>query len=118
MAIYAFVFFLPLLEDPGEKDKYRAVFAAVFGGAFFLALFGGFHVYSRLLGAAGIKILSEGGDILKTDSGNKIKKPFARLFVNLAADILFNLVFVLYLIALAIFSASIADEAAKATIIR
>ena len=112
--IYICVFIPPALQEPESGARFQAVFVAVFMLLFFLIIFIGSYIYKIILSALGIEVLSSGGEIIKTDFGHENENPVVRLIVNIAGDSFFNLIFVISLIFLAVFSASVANNAASA----
>jgi len=111
--LYTLIFIPPVLRVENGA-LFGATFVAVFMLLFLVIIFSGAFIYSKILLSLNIRVLSRSGDIMKTDFGHNIKSAFLRGVTNLFADAFFNLIFILYLIAFAVFLASIADEVAKA----
>lgn len=105
--------FAPVLWGGGpDQSRSDAVFVAVFLTVFLSVLFAGFYLYRMILEALGVRVLSEGGDIIKTDFGHRFSSRIFRFTANIAGDTVFNLVFVLFLIFFAVASASLASDVA------
>ncbi|MFA7170616.1 MAG: hypothetical protein WC180_01360 [Candidatus Paceibacterota bacterium] len=113
ISVYALIFIPPVIREPESGARFNAVFVAVFLFLVLLAIFSGSFFYKKILSALGIRVLSSGGDIIKTDFGHNLKNVFARNLINITGDAFFNLVFILFLIFFAVSSAAVASDAAS-----
>lgn len=107
---YLLIFAPAFWGDASGHSRQEAVFVAVFLTIFLAVLFSGFFLYKIILEGLGVRVLSAGGDIIKTDFGSRFSSRILRAVANIAADTVFNLVFVLFLIFFAVISASFAND--------